>query len=288
MTAPIRVHRMSSPLGEWELALGEPSPALRPFVQGSYAGSIERNTGMLRRLEIPHPGVVCIFNFGDPYRVSDPRFRADGAWLGSFVAGLYDSFVHVDAAGLSQCVQCNLTPLGALQLLGMPLEPLANRSVPLSLVLGGELDEVVERMHGAPDWETRFALLESFWLRRLVHAATPSSLVSAAWRALTRSHGKMSVAGIADQLGCSRRHLTACFREQTGLPPRTVGRILRFQRVVDRLVGANGDRLSEIAHACGYYDHAHFDRDFRDFTGRSPSAYLATRHPTFGTVLAGD
>lgn len=279
---------MSSPLGEWELALAEPSPALRPLVQGSYAGSVERNAGVLTRLEVPHPGIVCIFNFGAAYRVSDPRDATGGAWLGSFVAGLYDSYVHVDAVGVSQCVQCNLTPLGAMQLLGMPLEPLVNRSVPLSLVLGTELDAVVERMHDAPDWESRFAELESFWLRRLERARRPSPLVEAAWASLAASHGRATVAGLAEELRCSRRHLTARFREATGLTPKTLGRIVRFHRVVGRLAEADRASLSSVAHECGYYDHAHFDRDFREFTGRSPSAYLATRHPTFGAVLVGD
>lgn len=282
------MHRMSSPLGEWELALGEPSPALRPFVQGTYAGSVERNVGVLTRLEVPHPGVVCIFNFGDPYRVSDPRDGSGGEWLGSFVAGLYDSFVHVDALGVSQCVQCNLTPLGALQLLGMPLEPLVNRSVPLSLVLGKELNEVTERMHDAPTWAARFAELESFWLRRLQRSRRPSALVASAWSALSASRGRSGIAELAAQAGCSRRHLSARFREETGLAPKTMGRILRFHHVVDRLVLSNGQSLSQVAQECGYYDHAHFDRDFREFTGRSPSAYLATRHPTFGAVLVGD
>lgn len=285
---PIRVHRMSSPLGEWELALGEPSPALRPLVLGSYAGSVERNAGILTRLEVPHPGVVCIFNFGAPYRVTDPRQPSSGAWLGSFVAGLYDSFVHVDAAGVSQCVQCNLTPLGAVQLLGMPLEPLVNRSVPLSLVLGAELDDIVERMHDASDWESRFAELESFWMRRLERAKRPSRLVESAWRSLYASHGRASIASVAEELRCSRRHLAARFREATGLAPKTMGRIVRFHRVVDRLLTAGPETLSQVALECGYYDHAHFDRDFREFTGRSPSAYLATRHPTFGAVLVGD
>lgn len=288
MSAPIRVHRLSSPLGEWELALGEPSAALRPYVQGTYAGSVERLRGTLTRLEVPHPGIVCIFNFGDAYRVTDPRDGRNGEWLGSFVAGLYDSYVHVDARGTSQCVQCNLTPLGALRLLGLPLESLTNRSVSMETVLGSAARELAERMADAPSWEARFALLETVWLARLARQNEVPSIVQETWRALTRVDGNVEVGAVARALGCSRKRLTTQFRAHVGLPPKVLSRILRFHRVVERLVAIEGKRLSEVAHACGYYDHAHFDRDFRDFAGCSPSTYFAMRHPTFGALLPAD
>ncbi|MBK6844193.1 MAG: AraC family transcriptional regulator [Gemmatimonadetes bacterium] len=285
MSSAVRVHRLSSPLGDWELALGEPSAALRPYIQGMYTGSTERLPGTLTRLEVPHPGVVCIFNFGTPYRVTDPRDGRSGEWLGSFVAGLYDSYVHVDARGTSQCVQCNLTPLGALRLLGLPLEHVTNQSVPMHDVLGAVGRDLAERMGATDSWEGRFALLEEAWRARLSRAPGVPPLVQEAWHALARTHGNVEVARIAHAIGCSRKRLTTQFRTHVGLPPKALARILRFHRVIECLVASEGRRLSEIAHACGYYDHAHLDRDFRDLAGLSPSTYFAMRHPTFGAVV---
>ena len=67
------------------------------------------------------------------------------------------------------------------------------------------------------------------------------------------------------------------FREQLGVPPKTMARILRFQKAV-RLLGTSTQlRWAEIALRCGYYDQAHFNRDFRDFAGASPGEFLAQR-----------
>jgi AraC-like DNA-binding protein len=285
---PIRVHRLSSPLGDWELATRQPTEALRPYVMGDLTGSTERCRGMVRRLELPHPGIVCIVNFGDGYRVNDPRARDVATWLGSFVAGLYDSWVQVDARGLSHCLQVNLTPLGAWRLLGLPLRSLANRSVPLDALLGGEAALLAEQLAEAPDWARRFDLLERSLLSRLLRGRDVPALLAGAWQLVTATRGELAVDTMAATLGCSRRHLAALVHEQLGLPPKRLGRIVRFHRVVAALARPASATLSQVAHACGYFDHAHLDRDFRDFAGLSPTQYLALHHPTFGTVLPGD
>ena len=148
--------------------------------------------------------------------------------------------------------------------------------------------ELAERMAIAPSREKRFALLEEVWQARLARAPDVPPLVREAWRALMRADGNVEVAALARALGCSRKRLTTQVRTHVGLPPMVLARILRFHRVVERLVASEGKRLSEVAHACGYYDHAHFDRDFRDFSGLAPTAYFAMRHPTFGAVVSGD
>jgi transcriptional regulator GlxA family with amidase domain len=69
------------------------------------------------------------------------------------------------------------------------------------------------------------------------------------------------------------------FREQLGPPPKTVARLVRFQRAVGSLARTRGYRLAEIAQACGYYDQAHLSRDFRELAGVSPSAFESSLLP---------
>ena len=99
------------------------------------------------------------------------------------------------------------------------------------------------------------------------------------------SHGKASIGRICDRLGRSRRHLAAQFRDQIGLPPKSVARILRFNRAVSLLSRPDAD-LAGIAFECGYYDQAHLNRDFRAFAEKSPGAFARQIVPDGGVIVA--
>ena len=58
-----------------------------------------------------------------------------------------------------------------------------------------------------------------------------------------------------------------------GLPPRSFIRLSRFLHACSKLRSGGWTSLTRLAHDCGYYDQAHFNRDFRAFTGMTPTAY---------------
>jgi len=110
--------------------------------------------------------------------------------------------------------------------------------------------------------------------------------VLCAWHRLVASGGRVSIGAIVGEVGCSQRHLIAQFREETGLSPKTLARVLRFGRAIRAIKSGGGARLSEIALDCGYYDQAHFSRDFREFAGVTPSELIASQLPDRGGFSA--
>ncbi|MGH2912275.1 MAG: helix-turn-helix domain-containing protein [Solirubrobacteraceae bacterium] len=152
---------------------------------------------------------------------------------------------------------------------------LAREVVALEDLLGSAGHLLEERLLETPTWETRFELIEAALDAKLEDAEPPPPDVDWAWQRLVGARGRLRVADLATELGCSRKHLAARFREHVGLPPKLVARMLRFRHASDLMGTATGRSLAEVAALCGYYDQAHLDRDFRDFAGTTPTAYLA-------------
>jgi AraC-like DNA-binding protein len=76
---------------------------------------------------------------------------------------------------------------------------------------------------------------------------------------------------VAAEVGWSRRHLGARFREAVGLPPKALGRLIRVEHAAQRVRA--GDPLADIAYEVGYADQSHFTRDFRELVGCTPTQF---------------
>ena len=85
----------------------------------------------------------------------------------------------------------------------------------------------------------------------------------------------MPIGRIADEVGWSHRHLIARFRQQAGLRPKTAARLVRFDGVLRRIDERRPLDWGQVAADVGYADQAHLVRDFRQFTGGTPSEFLA-------------
>jgi AraC-like DNA-binding protein len=280
---PIAVARHRSDLGAWEMATRQAHPALRDHVSG-YWGYRERTTGPLRRREVASTTVPLILSFGEPIDVSWPGHEATRHGLTSFVAGVHDRPVVTEHAGSQHGIEVLLTPLGAYTLLGVPMRELANTVVGVEDLLGDGAAKLIARLAETPTWDERLAMLDETLAARLAAGMQPSAEVTHAWRRLCQTGGGISVGGLAAELGWSRRHLVARFREQIGLPPKTIAKLIRFQRGLRLLTSDASPRRpgrswAEVAHRCGYYDQAHLNRDFRALAGCTPTELLAARLP---------
>ena len=258
------VLRGQSERGSWEFVQRAAHPLLRPYVRGGYEGYDLAMRAPVRRLEVPHGAIVLIVGWG-------PEVDVDGAAHTSFVAGLYDCPVVVSDDGRQAGIQANLTPLGARMLLGMPMRELTGRTVALSDVLDDELSEQLSELG---DWSARFAALDRCLLRRLGEARSPRPDVAYAWSRLDAASGRVAIADLCRELGCSARHLSARFGEEIGMAPKAFARLLRFERAAALL--ADGVPPADVSAICGFSDQPHLNREFRALAGRAPAAFAAS------------
>jgi AraC-like DNA-binding protein len=185
----------------------------------------------------------------------------------------------------THCVGIVTTPIGCRAVFGIAPAPLRGRIVDLlaawpaagslraRLPVGGDPEELLDRVES----ELRFGLDESD--RGLARCA---SAVAALQADPTRP-----VADIAAELGLSHGHLDREFARIVGMGPRTLARVLRVRRLLE-LVDVHGPvAWTRLAADLGWYDQSHLVRDFREFAGLGPSAWLAAEFPNVQGAPAG-
>jgi AraC-like DNA-binding protein len=205
--------------------------------------------------------VVVILSFGETWTI-------DGQRLESFAGGLRDRQVTTRHEGRSFGIHVDLVPPAAHRLFGVPLDELAYSQVALEDVLDEPF--LAERLAAAPSWQSRFRVLDEVFARR----ASPPTEVDRAWRAIVASGGATRVGDLAQALGWSRKRLAARFREQVGVPAKTLTRIARFDRARRLADRSQPPDWARIALEAGYYDQSHLIREFRAFTDRTPETFF--------------
>jgi AraC-like DNA-binding protein len=170
-------------------------------------------------------------------------------------------------------ISIGLTPAGVSALLGVQMRELAEGTARLTDYLGHRDAELAERLGRAPDWPTRFALLDERLAAWSAADRQQDGLVTEAWWRLQRGADRLRIGALADELGVSRRYLELGFQRQIGLAPATVARIARFQRAMHLL--SQGSGLLRTAVDSGYADQPHFNREMRAMAGVTPTELCA-------------
>lgn len=165
-------------------------------------------------------------------------------------------------------------PTGFFHLFGVPMSAATDAALEPGGAAGPFAGELVQRVGEAETGAQRLAVADELLLRQL-HRCPPvvPDAVDAVARCILHRHGRVNIEALARDVGLSRRQLERRFLLAVGAPPKRYARIARFNHVISLLAESPAPDWQDIAYLCGYYDQAHFIRDFRCFTGQTPGAY---------------
>jgi AraC-like DNA-binding protein len=253
-----------------------PSPPLNYYINTLYYP--DGSSLPPREKILPLPALDLKINFGGTFQV----YREDhgepfAAVKESWVLGLWSTSHIVDWPLDVQYIGVSFKPGRACLFLQIPLSELQNQVVSLDAIWGGFAAEIRERLYLAPTIQARFALLEELLLARLREAPQGLKAVQYAVGELAQYHGALSIRELSNRLGMSQKHLITQFRQMVGCTPKELGRLYRFDQVLDSIDPIQPVDWTLVAHQFCYHDQSHFIRDFKEFTGHTPSDYLRLR-----------
>jgi AraC-like DNA-binding protein len=149
-----------------------------------------------------------------------------------------------------------------------------NLHVALEDVWGAEATRLHHRLVEAPTIPAKFDVLHAALLARMPRALSHHPAVDLALARFGHRHGAR-VGDVAAESGLCRRRFIDLFAEEVGFTPKLYLRLRRFQGVLKDVFGMPAIDWSEVAYRHGYADQSHFNREFREFSGLTPSQYHA-------------
>lgn len=218
---------------------------------------------------IPHPAANLTVEHGAA------RAEADGEVV--LVTGVTTRLFHVDVTGRGWVHGAKLRPGGLVALTGADAKALVDRTVPAEDVLPADVhDALADLAPGTPAGEAteRFASA----LRPLVPEALDPGYerLLALVGEMLDDRGLLRVDDLADRHAMSRRAVERLFATYVGVGPKWVLGRFRMHDVVTALDAGYDGSLADLAASHGFYDQAHFGREFSALVGVAPSDYRRT------------
>lgn len=205
---------------------------------------------------LPHPNVHLVV-----------EHDTDGVY------GVHTARYTRQLAGQGFAFGIKFRPGGFRPFLGHAVAEIADRRVALAQLFGPAGDELARRLRACAQPGAMSAVAEGFLLARLplpdAHAERAAALVDA----IAGDPGLLTVQALAARAGMNMRALQRLFQQYVGVGPKWVVKRYRMHEAVAQLQAGAAPDLARLALDLGYYDQAHFVREFTALVGKPPGAY---------------
>jgi AraC-like DNA-binding protein len=247
----------------------QPGLAVGRFIQCYWVLEDSAPNGIAQTI-VPDGRSELIINLGQPFQQ-----EISGTWHSQpavFLVGQITGPFLVRPQGPARTIGVRFRPEGAGWLFGLPMFELTDSAVAVEEI-SPILHKRLERLAELSSLREQLFALDQLLLS-IVEQNEGDKLVSAAITQFEQANGLVSIRELAAWLGVSPRQFERRFKHAVGIPPKLFSRMRRFQKVFQSME-SGATNWVDAAIACGYYDQAHLIRDFREFSGVTPTSLLA-------------
>jgi AraC-like DNA-binding protein len=275
------------------LHLHRPAPPLDRFVElvTYYADYHPAHT---KERLLPDGAVEIIVDLtDDPKRLYDRGdFSRSTEFRRAWISGMRRGWIVIEAAPASSMAVIRFRPGGAYPFLKFEVAGITDTVEQLDTVLREAAASLRDRILEAPTVPLKMAAVDAWLVERANGSLEPHPVVEYLAGRLFAPAG-IRIADVVAEVGYSQRHVLELFRRWVGLPPKTYGRLRRFQQVLSwvtrtsdvsdahaaaelRTAPPAEPDWADVAASFGYFDQSHLIRDFNEFAGLTPRTYVAS------------
>lgn len=241
--------------GHYRLTRHLPSPALRDFVQRYWI------------IEWDLRGQPPFAQETVPYYCVNLVFEADGGRIW----GVPRAKFRRELTGTGRVFGIKFTPAGFHPFARQPVSRFTDSAVPVVEIFGVEAAGL--ELLSLPDPCQMIALAEHFLCQRQPADDPQVGFINRLIEYIAAHREITKVEDVAQISGISKRGLQRLFNQYVGVSPKWVIRRCRLHEAVERLTQGEVNDWPQVALELGYFDQAHFIKDFKAVVGLTPAEY---------------
>jgi len=189
----------------------------------------------------------------------------------AFIIGVSERYIEFELEADFDFFGIRLLPTALPRLFGVPAGELRNQVVDLADVCPGFAKSLTENIQPEMEGEECPGKLDGILndIRRRPLTETDPRLLNAL-TTMVDQQGNLSLSQDLNDVGISQRQLRRLFLHDVGVSPKTFCRVLRFQAAYQELQRSTVASINGSYFDLGYFDQAHFIKEFRQYAGKPP------------------
>ncbi|MBM9548577.1 helix-turn-helix transcriptional regulator [Leptospira sp. 201903074] len=189
------------------------------------------------------------------------------------LSGLRKTVKHNTLSRGTEIIIVKFQPWGAFSFLNRPMYELNEIGISgYDLFNKTDLDEIHSRLQETKDNCSKIEQLENFLLKAIKNQTIDLRIIEAISQ-MNLTQGKIKIQEIASSVNLSIDTFEKKFREITGVTPKRISSIIRMSSAIRAI--PNYTSFTRLAYDLGYFDQSHFIKEFKSFTGQTPTQFLA-------------
>jgi AraC-like DNA-binding protein len=205
---------------------------------------------------LPHPSVHIV--------IEESRSEILGVVTGKFRRCLH---------GSGRVFGVKFRPGAFYPFFGAPVSQITDRALNLSDVFGSDSLAFRDALLAERDERRCMEIAEEFFHERLPEREATVERIRDVVETIAIDREITRVEQVASMLGLSLRPAQRIFRKYIGVTPKWVIQRYRLHEAAEQLATDGTIDLTDLALQLGYFDQAHFARDFKKVVGRAPGEY---------------
>ena len=250
-----------------------PSKELAPFVERYYNGLFNTSAEPNSSIKIvPNGCLELIIHLKELY-CKLPSGNSLSYTPDYMLIGMFSRSYHVHFSAQVPVFSIRFKPEALPHILRVKGSELFENYGDIEALLDKQFLDFCHRIREDKSTEAMIARTEKFLLQVLSKQKIQENYVTKAVKIIYNSQTN-HVHEISEKVSISQRQLERKFREWIGLSPKQYLRLIRINKVIEMLRQNQSLNLTDIAYYCGYFDQAHFIKDFKHVTNQTPSSFI--------------
>ncbi len=245
-----------------------PGKALSPFIQAYRI--IEANQDLVNRV-LPNTNFALVFTVKG--QIAFIENEGNRQLPSVVISGLRKSVRTISYQKNSKSIIVLFTEMGIAHFFKVPLFELFEQTISLDyLVDKNKIHSVEEYLNKAKSDLDRIKIIEKFLLSILEYKQ-PDWLIQKAVSEIHSTKGNIKIKELSRKLSISIDAFEKRFRKSIGSTPKQFSSLIRLKSVTQT---EKPESIIDLALENGFYDQAHFNKEFKIFTGLTPTEFYTS------------